>query len=261
MVAPVGFELDRILDAQKFEPCNVWYVLRNPPVGSDAVGKFSLPFADKVVAAVQDMHLLECHIIEVLQSDLLNLVRAFARAVREQRTREPEVEFVFNTSGSTKLAQYAASFVAGFCRAKVKLLYMQPEAEVVLAALLDVSREEFYSKIEQYRAHGECRAPFSAKYCPVIPFVELTPGERNILKELATVRSRPMMSQLVSVISGRAGPARRKDTVKTGWSVNALERLHLVQVKKEGTTKTVTITPEGDLVAAALEAIVETEKR
>ncbi len=29
-LGPVGFELDRILDAQKFEPCNVWYVLRNP---------------------------------------------------------------------------------------------------------------------------------------------------------------------------------------------------------------------------------------
>jgi len=42
--------------------------------------------------------------------------------------------------------------------------------------------------------------------------------------------------------------------------VNALEEMHLVQVKKEGTAKTVSITSEGELVAAALESLVEVEK-
>ncbi len=260
MVAPVGFEFDRILEAQKFEPCNVWYVIRNPPVGADSVGKYSLPFADKVVAAVQALPLLDCRVINVRQSDLPGLVRAFAQAVREQRTQEPDVEFVFNTSGSTKLAQFAATFVAGFCRATVRLLYMQPEAEVVLAALLDQSREELKQAQERYLAHGECSAPFTAKYCPVIPFTPLTPAEHAILRDLSAVRSRPAMSQLVPMITGSAITPSRKDIVKTGWSVNRLEELHLVQVKKEGTTKAVSITPEGDLVAAALESLVDQAK-
>ncbi len=260
MVAPVGFELDRILDAQKFEPCNVWYVLRNPPTGSDSVGQFSLPFADKVLAAVHALPLLDSKIIMVLQSDLLGLVRAFAQAVREQRLQDPDAEFVFNTSGSTKLAQYAAVFVAGFCRAPVRLLYMQPKAEVVLAALVNAGPREIQDALERYLAHGECSAPFEPKYCPVIPFVQLTPAERAILQDLAKIKSRAMLSQLVPVVSGKVRSTSRSDIVKTGWSVNALEDLNLVQVKKEGTTKMVSITSEGELVAAALESNVEKGK-
>ncbi len=69
-----------------------------------------------------------------------------------------------------------------------------------------------------------------------------------------------MLSQLVPVVSGKVRSTSRSDIVKTGWSVNALEDLNLVQVKKEGTTKMVSITSEGELVAAALESNVEKGK-
>ncbi len=43
--------------------------------------------------------------------------------------------------------------------------------------------------------------------------------------------------------------------MKAGWSVKALERVRLVRVHNAGTTKAVSITPEGALVAAALEML------
>ncbi len=257
MVAPVGFELDRVLEAQKFEPCNIWYVLRNPPVGADPVGELSLQFADKVVAAVKAMPLQEYHVVDVRQSDLPGLVHAFAQAVREQLAVDPEAEFVFNASGSTKLAQFAASLVAGFCRAPVRLLYLQPAAEVVLASLINATIGELAATRETYLAHGECRAPFTAEYFPVVPFAPLTPAEIAILRDLAATNERATVSQLVPVVTGTksTGEPARKDVVKTGWSVKALERAHLVRVRKAGTTKAVSITLEGALVAAALEML------
>ena len=253
MVAPVGFEIDRILEAQKFEPCNIWYILRNPPLGADPVGQLSLHFADKVVAAVKSMHLQEFHVINVRQSDLLGLIRAYASAVREQLTRDPETEFIFNTSGSTKLAQFAGSFVASFCRVPVRIIYMQPEAEVVLASLITATPDQLHTSRETYLTHGECSPPFSLQYLPVIPYTQLTPAEHAILRDLAIMRERKSLSQFLPAITNNERTLRPKDIVKVGWSVKALEKLRLVRVHKVGSMKSVTITPEGDLVAAALE--------
>ncbi|OLS13631.1 MAG: hypothetical protein RBG13Loki_2757 [Promethearchaeota archaeon CR_4] len=258
MVAPVGFEMDRVLEAQKIESCNIWYILRNPPVGADQVGQVSLHFADKVVAAVNAMPLLESHIIEVRQSDLLGLVKAFALAVREQVALDHEVTFVFNTSGSTKLAQFAASFVAGFCRVSVKLLYLQPATEVVLATLIIQDPAQLRKVHANYLTHGECQPPFTPLYFPVVPSAPLTPAEVAILRELAIVKEKTTVSQLVPMVTGSATTPSRKDIVKTGWSVKALERQHLVSVRKVSTTKAVSITPEGELVAAALELFGKT---
>ena len=61
------------------------------------------------------------------------------------------------------------------------------------------------------------------------------------------------MSSLVRAIAPGKKESQRKDLVKAGWSVKALERLRLVTSKKINQARTVAITPEGEVIAAVLE--------
>ncbi|HMF30450.1 MAG TPA: DUF6293 family protein [Candidatus Lokiarchaeia archaeon] len=257
MVAPVGFEFDRVIDGQKYEPCNVWYVLRNPQGASDAVGEYSIIFSDRVVEKIATLPLQEWHAVDVRQSDLLGLVQAFANIVKDERSKDPEAEFVFNASSSTKTAQCAAALVAGLCPAPVKLLYLRPREEITLAELVasgDMPLEEIR---QQFLEHGECHAPFVAEYFPVVPLAPFTPAEVAILKNLAETKTQEAISNLVGVIVPRQGQPARKDLVKAGWSVKALERMRLVKTQKVNQMKSVTITLEGEVIAAALDILTE----
>jgi len=259
MIVPVGFELDRVIDAQKFESCNVWHVLRNPRGGSDAVGEHSIYFGERVAKKVEAMHLLDFQVIEVRQSDLLGLVRAMAGIVKAERAKDPAGEFVFNASSSTKTAAFAVTLVAGLCPAPVKILYLRPEVEITLMDLI-VSGEKTLDDVRQvFLEHGECHSPFGAEYYPVIPLVTFTPAERAIIEHLASTRVAETVSSLVQAIAPGQKQRLRKDLVKAGWSVKALERMHLVTSRKANQSRTVAITPEGEVIAAALGMIDDGE--
>ena len=79
---------------------------------SDAVGKHSILFGERFVEKVATMPLLEWHVVDVRQSDLLGLVRAMASIIKEEQVKDQVVEFVLNASSSTKTAAFAASLIA-----------------------------------------------------------------------------------------------------------------------------------------------------
>jgi len=259
MVAPVGFEFDRVVDAQKFESCNVWYILRNPKGASDAVGEHSILFGEHVVEKIMSMNLLDYHVDDVKQSDLLSLVKAMATIVRNERAKDPQVDFVFNACSSTKTAQYAATLVAGWCPSPVKLLYLRPIEQITLMDIIS-NRNKIDDDIRQrFLEHGECHSPFEAEYFPVMPFVTFTPAERAILIHLAKVHSVETASSLVKIIPVNIKKPQQKDLVKVGWSIKALERIHLVTSKKSKQFRIVNITFAGEIVAAALEMLFSPE--
>lgn len=198
------------------------------------------------------MPLLEWHSIDVRQSDLLGLVRAMASIIKEEHAKDPGVEFVFNASSSTKTAAFAASLIAGWCPAPVKILYLRPEVEITLMNLV-VSGEKTLDEVRQiFLEHGECHSPFVAEYFPVIPLATFTPAERAIIAHLASTRVAENVSGLTQAIVPDQKQRQRKDLVKAGWSVKALERMHLVTSRKANQSRTVAITPEGEVIAAAL---------
>lgn len=252
MVASVGFEFDRVVDAQKFESCNAWYILRNPKGASDAVGEHSVRFGERVVEKVMSMNLLDYYIVDVRQSDLLGLVREMATIVREERVKDLQVEFVFNVSSSTKTAQYAATLVAGWCPSPVKLLYLRPLEQITLMDIISNKNKIDDDARQRFLEHGECHSPFEAEYFPIMPFVTFTPAERAILIHLANVHSVETVSSLVQIIMVGLKKQQQKDLVRVGWSVNKLERMHLVTSKKVKQSRIVNITSAGDIVAAAL---------
>ena len=252
MIAPVGFEIDRVTEAQKFEPCNIWYILRNPKQGSDFIGEYGLPLADKVVEKIAKFPLQEFQVIEVRQSNLLVLVHVFVEIIKRERKEDPEVEFVINMSSSTKTAEYAAALVAGFCPSPVKQIYLRPKQEMTLAELLSSPEKKIEKMKEFFLNHGECHAPFELEYFPVIPYASLTNTQRLILEDLAVYKIRETLSSLVEIINPNSKEPSQKDFVKIGWSVKALEKMHLLKTRKTHLSKSVIITPEGEIVAAAL---------
>lgn len=112
---------------------------------------------------------------------------------------------------------------------------------------LVTSGEKSLNDIRQdFLEHGECHSPFEAEYFPVIPFATFTPAERVIIKHLASTRVAETVSSLVQAIAPGQKQRQRKDLVKAGWSVKALERMHRVTSRKANQSRTVAITPEGE---------------
>jgi len=251
MISPVNLELDRVIDGQKFESCNVWYVLRTPQSSVDEGSKPRLPFGERVAEIIETFPLLDHHVIDVKQSDLLGLVKAMAGIVKAELAIDTGVEFVFNVSSSTRTAAYAIMLVAGCCPAPVKILYLRPKEDITLMEIV-ASKDKTLDEIRQnLLEHGEAHSPFTAEYYPVIPFATFTPTERAILARLATNRLAESVSSLVQAIAPETKAPSRKDLVKVGWSVKALERMHLVTSSKANHSRMIVITPEGEVVAAA----------
>lgn len=205
------------------------------------------------------MHLLDFQVIEVWQSDLLGLARAMAGIVKAERTKDPSEEFVFNASSSTKTTAFAVTLVAGWCPAPVKILYLRPEVEITLMDII-ASGEKPLDEVQQaFLEHGECHSPFVAEYFPVIPFTTFTPAERAILEHLASTRVAETVSSLVQVFTPGKQEPPRKELVKAGWSVKALERMGLVTSRKANQARMVAITFEGEVIAAVLGMIDDGE--
>ncbi len=111
--------------------------------------------------------------------------------------------------------------------------------------------KDFASIKAQFLEHGDCHAPFEIQYFPVVPQVPLTETQSNILKDLIQTRNRDTLKALAKAVLPHQ-EITQKDLVKVGWSVKVLERLGLLSTQKVNLTKSVGITPEGEIVAAAI---------